>query len=270
MGACATKPKVLKEGGAPEPVKEEVVVATGGGGEAVDKGVAVGEEEKKGFNVEKDIGDVGGDNRLEAEIVDDSNKRRSLSNLFKENEAEKEPTESGKAPAEPEKLETSESCEKPTESAVAKEEPSTAVKEQSVEKPEEALETSKSISKPSDPAVAKEEPLTVKEQSVEKSEEPIKQEKAVTEEPAVVPLQETLKSETPAEPVPVSGTVNAPVKVETLKSEIPAEPVPVSGTVNAPVKVDTEKVTGEVKPGAAAENTKITETVEEKKPEEAK
>ena len=65
------------------------------------------------------------------------------------------------------------------------------------------------------------------------------------------------------EPVVVPGQ-------ETLKSEIPAEPVPVSGTVNAPVKVDTEKVTGEVKPGAAAENTKITETVEEKKPEEAK
>ena len=63
---------MLKEGGAPEPVKEEVVVATGGGGEVVDKGAAVDEEEKKGFNVEKDIGDVGGDNRLEAEIVDDS------------------------------------------------------------------------------------------------------------------------------------------------------------------------------------------------------
>ena len=88
---------------------------------------------------------------------------------------------------------------------------------------------------------------------MEKSEEPIKQEKAVTEEPAVVPLQETLKSETPAEPVPISGTVNAPVKVETLKSEIPAEPVPVSGTVNAPVKVDTEKVTGEVTPGSEGE-----------------
>lgn len=260
MGACATKPKVLKEGGTPEPVKEEVVVATGGGDEVVDKGAAVDEEEeKRGVTVEKDIG---GDYKLEteiAEIVDDSNKRRSLSNLFKENEAEKEPTESDKAPAEPEKLETSESSENPTVLAVAKEEPSTAVKEQSVEKPEEPvkqekvvaeapekLETSKSTNKPSEPAVVKEEPLTVKERSAEKSEEPIKQEKTVTEEPVVVPGQET------------------------LKSEIPAEPVPVSGAVNAPVKVDTEKVTGEVTPGEAPENTKITETVEEKKPEEAK
>jgi hypothetical protein len=86
----------------------------------------------------------------------------------------------------------------------------------------------------------------VKEQSVEKPEEPIKQEKVVTEEPVVVPGQET------------------------VKSEIPAESVPVSGTVNAPVKVDTEKVTSEVTPGAAAEKTKITETIEEKKPEETK
>jgi hypothetical protein len=84
MGACATKPKVLKEGETPEPVKEEVLVATGGGDEVVDKGVAVEEEEKKVVNVEKDTGDVGADNKVEAEIVDDSSKRRSLSNLFKE------------------------------------------------------------------------------------------------------------------------------------------------------------------------------------------
>ncbi|KAL3611697.1 hypothetical protein D5086_002717 [Populus alba] len=108
MGACATKPKVLKEGETPEPVKEEVVVATGGGDEVVDKGVAVEEEEKKVVNVEKDTGAVGADNKVEAEIVDDSSKRRSLSNLFKENEAGKEPAESDKAPAEPEKSETSE------------------------------------------------------------------------------------------------------------------------------------------------------------------
>jgi hypothetical protein len=82
MGACATKPEVLKEGETPEPAKEEVVVATGGDVQVEDKVVAVDEEEKK-VVFEKDIGDAGGDKVEETEIVDD-NKRRSLSNLFKE------------------------------------------------------------------------------------------------------------------------------------------------------------------------------------------
>ncbi|XP_024446733.1 uncharacterized protein LOC7487190 isoform X2 [Populus trichocarpa] len=128
MGACATKPEVLKEGETPEPAKEEVVVATGGDVQVEDKVVAVDEEEKK-VVFEKDIGDAGGDKVEETEIVDD-NKRRSLSNLFKENEKGKEPKESDKAPAEQEKPETSET-KKPTEPEVPKEEPST-VKEEPV------------------------------------------------------------------------------------------------------------------------------------------
>ncbi|KAJ6761504.1 hypothetical protein OIU74_024203 [Salix koriyanagi] len=125
MGACATKPKALKEGETPEPAMEEVVVTTGGDVQVEDKAVAVDEEEKK-VVFEKDISDAGGDKVEETEIVDD-NKRRSLSNLFKENEKGKEPTESDDAPAEQEKPETSES-NKPTEPEVPKEEPS-AVKE---------------------------------------------------------------------------------------------------------------------------------------------
>ncbi|KAB5511975.1 hypothetical protein DKX38_029003 [Salix brachista] len=82
MGACATKPKALKEGETPEPAMEEVVVTTGGGVQVEDKVVAVDEEEKK-VVFEKDISDAGGDKVEETEIVDD-NKRRSLSNLFKE------------------------------------------------------------------------------------------------------------------------------------------------------------------------------------------
>ncbi|KAL3564802.1 hypothetical protein D5086_032848 [Populus alba] len=82
MGACATKPEVLKEGETPEPAKEEVVVATGDDVQVEDKAVAVDEEEKK-VVFEKDIGAAGGDKVEETEIVDD-NKRRSLSNLFKE------------------------------------------------------------------------------------------------------------------------------------------------------------------------------------------
>ncbi|KAJ6296972.1 hypothetical protein OIU78_022654 [Salix suchowensis] len=125
MGACATKPKALKEGETPEPAMEEVVVTTGGDVQVEDKAVAVDEEEKK-VVFEKDISDAGGDKVEETEIVDD-NKRRSLSNLFKENEKGKEPTESDDAPAEQEKPETSES-NKPTEPEVPKEEPP-AVKE---------------------------------------------------------------------------------------------------------------------------------------------
>ena len=82
MGACATKPKVLKEGETPEPAMEEVVVTTGGDVQVEDKVVAVDEEDKK-VVFEKDISDAGGDKVEESEIVDD-NKRRSLSNLFKE------------------------------------------------------------------------------------------------------------------------------------------------------------------------------------------
>ncbi|KAG5224060.1 neurofilament heavy polypeptide [Salix suchowensis] len=126
MGACATKPKALKEGETPEPAMEEVVVTTGGDVQVEDKAVAVDEEEKK-VVFEKDISDAGGDKVEETEIVDD-NKRRSLSNLFKENEKGKEPTESDDAPAEQEKPETSET-KKPTEPEVPKEEPS-AVKEE--------------------------------------------------------------------------------------------------------------------------------------------
>ncbi|KAB5511944.1 hypothetical protein DKX38_028972 [Salix brachista] len=122
MGACATKPTVLKEGETPEPAMEEAVVTTGGDVQVEDKVVAVDEEEKK-VVFEKDISDAGGDKVEETEIVDD-NKRRSLSNLFKENEKGKEPTESDDAPAEQVKPET----EKPTEPEVPKEEPS-AVKE---------------------------------------------------------------------------------------------------------------------------------------------
>ncbi|KAJ6744411.1 hypothetical protein OIU79_030689 [Salix purpurea] len=125
MGACATKPKALKEGETPEPAMEEVVVTTGGDVQVEDKVVAVDEEDKK-VVFEKDISDAGGDKVEETEIVDD-NKRRSLSNLFKENEKGKEPTESDDAPAEQEKPETSET-NKPTEPEVPKEEPS-AVKE---------------------------------------------------------------------------------------------------------------------------------------------
>ncbi|XP_011014014.1 PREDICTED: neurofilament heavy polypeptide-like isoform X3 [Populus euphratica] len=128
MGACATKPEVLKEGETPEPAKEEVMVATGGDVQVEDKVVAEDEEEKK-VVFEKDIGDAGGDKVEETEIVDDS-KRRSLSNLFKENEKGKEPKESDKAPAEQEKPETSET-KKPTEPEVPKEESST-VKEEPV------------------------------------------------------------------------------------------------------------------------------------------
>uniref|UniRef100_A0A6N2LWH7 Uncharacterized protein n=1 Tax=Salix viminalis TaxID=40686 RepID=A0A6N2LWH7_SALVM len=126
MGACATKPKSLKEGETPEPAMEEVVVTTGGDVQVEDKAVAVDEEEKK-VVFEKDISDAGGEKVEETEIVDD-NKRRSLSNLFKENEKGKEPTESDDEPAEQEKPETSET-NKPTEPEEPKEEPS-AVKEE--------------------------------------------------------------------------------------------------------------------------------------------
>ncbi|KAJ6697467.1 hypothetical protein OIU85_003803, partial [Salix viminalis] len=82
MGACATKPTVWKEGETPEPAMEEAVVTTGVDVQVEDKVVAVDEEEKK-VVFEKDISDAGGDKVEETEIVDD-NKRRSLSNLFKE------------------------------------------------------------------------------------------------------------------------------------------------------------------------------------------
>ncbi|KAJ6422812.1 hypothetical protein OIU84_027730 [Salix udensis] len=82
MGACATKPKALKEGETPEPAMEEAVATTGGDVQVEDKVVAVDEEDKK-VVFEKDFSDAGGDKVEETEIVDD-NKRRSLSNLFKE------------------------------------------------------------------------------------------------------------------------------------------------------------------------------------------
>ncbi|KAG5223953.1 neurofilament heavy polypeptide [Salix suchowensis] len=94
--------------------------SSGGGARGSCPSVAVDEEEKK-VVFEKVISDAGGDKVEETEIVDD-NKRRSLSNLFKENEKGKEPTESDDAPAEQEKPETSES-NKPTEPEVPKEEP---------------------------------------------------------------------------------------------------------------------------------------------------
>ena len=83
MGACATKPKALKEGETPEPAMEEVVVTTGGDVQVEDKVVAVDEEEKN-VVFEKDISDAGGDKVEETTEIVDDNKRRSLSNLFKE------------------------------------------------------------------------------------------------------------------------------------------------------------------------------------------
>lgn len=162
MGACATKPKVLKEGETPEPAMEEVVVATGGDVQIEDKVVAVDEEEKK-VVFEKDIGDAGGDKVEETTEIVDDNKRRSLSNLFKENEKGKEPKESDEAPAEQETSET----KKPTEPEVHKEEPS-AVKEEPVKVETEkvtseftpAAATAPAPAAPPPPAEAAAEPKT--------------------------------------------------------------------------------------------------------------
>ncbi|XP_061943556.1 flocculation protein FLO11 [Populus nigra] len=204
MGACATKPEVLKEGQTPEPAKEEVVVATGGDVQVEDKVVAVDEEEKK-VVFEKDIGDVGGDKVEETEIVDD-NKRRSLSNLFKENEKGKEPKESDKASAEQEKPETSET-KKPTEPEVPKEEPST-VKEEPVV-----------VIEPKDVNA----PVKVE---TEKVTSEVKPETSETKKPTEPEVPEEESSTVKEEPVVViePKDVNAPVKVETEKvtSEVAA------------------------------------------------
>ncbi|KAJ6854609.1 neurofilament heavy polypeptide-like isoform X1 [Populus alba x Populus x berolinensis] len=238
MGACATKPEVLKEGETPEPAKEEVVVATGGDVQVEDKAVAVDEEEKK-VVFEKDIGDAGGDKVEETEIVDD-NKRRSLSNLFKENEKGKEPKESDKAPAEQEKPETSET-KKPTEPEVPKEEPST-VKEEPV-----VLIEPKDVNAP------------VKVET-EKVTSEVKPETSETKKPTEPEVPEEESSTVKEEPVVViePKDVNAPVKVETEK--VTSEVTP------AAAEPKTTETLGEKKP--VGTETKTTETVGEKKPEE--
>ncbi|PHT31928.1 hypothetical protein CQW23_28265 [Capsicum baccatum] len=80
MGACATKPKDLK-GEAPEDAPEnvpaaEVAASTKEAGEVISKDVVVVAEEE----VKKEIEEGGGADD------DDADRRRSLSNLFKENE----------------------------------------------------------------------------------------------------------------------------------------------------------------------------------------
>ncbi|KAJ8767219.1 hypothetical protein K2173_013616 [Erythroxylum novogranatense] len=87
MGACATKPKVAKddEGKAPVPppetVKEEVAADV-----KKEEVTGVAEEEKK--VVEREVGDQGHGKVKDVDddhkVDDDSSKRRSLSNLFKE------------------------------------------------------------------------------------------------------------------------------------------------------------------------------------------
>lgn len=78
MGACATKPKDLK-GEAPEDAPEnvpaaEVAASTKEAGEVISKDVVVVAEEE----VKKEIQEGGGADD------DDADRRRSLSNLFKE------------------------------------------------------------------------------------------------------------------------------------------------------------------------------------------
>ncbi|KAF9660933.1 hypothetical protein SADUNF_Sadunf19G0015200 [Salix dunnii] len=165
MGACATKPKVLKEGETPEPAMEEVVVATGGDVQVEDKVVAVDEEEMK-VVFEKDIGDAGGDKVEETTEIVDDNKRRSLSNLFKENEKGKEPKESDEAPAEQETSET----KKPTEPEVHKEEPS-AVKEEPVKVETEKVTSEVTPAPAPPPAEAAAEPKTTETLEEKKPEQ---------------------------------------------------------------------------------------------------
>lgn len=90
MGGCATKPKVLKEASAPEPVKEEKAGAVEepvkNEKEAAVVVVSVNEEEAEKTDKKEEEGD---DHKVK-EIVDDDRvddqdiKRRSLSHLFKE------------------------------------------------------------------------------------------------------------------------------------------------------------------------------------------
>lgn len=82
MGACATKPKVLKEepGKAPEPVKEEEVAA----GAVPEEVVAVVEEEKKVVKREIGVGDMVKEIVDDDKVDDQGSKRRSLSHLFKQ------------------------------------------------------------------------------------------------------------------------------------------------------------------------------------------
>ncbi|KAJ8765290.1 hypothetical protein K2173_011987 [Erythroxylum novogranatense] len=109
MGACATKPKVAKdnEGKAPVPppetVKEEVAAEV-----KKEEVTGVAEEEKK--VVEREVGDQGHGKVKDVDddhkVDDDSSKRRSLSNLFKEKEGEKQIPEADNKPVEQVKQET--------------------------------------------------------------------------------------------------------------------------------------------------------------------
>ncbi|KAJ9177727.1 hypothetical protein P3X46_012916 [Hevea brasiliensis] len=262
MGACATKPKVLKDDAqapvpSPETAAEEVVPQ-------------VNKKEKQSVPVidevkDKKVVESEGDDRIK-EIVDDdkaedhSTKRRSLSHFFKESEDVKESAESVKAPEEPVKPESSvtEKPKGPTvlERSVTLINPAEPV---TVETPltKESVEPAKEEQLGSEPAVSLKQGLS----TAEKAREPEKGEQKVTEKPVEPLKQEPLATEKSAE-------VSETKLPEAKKSEIPVEPNPRLSVAGGPVKVVAEKVIGAT--SAAVDPKTSTGTTVEKKSEEIK
>ncbi|XP_017984080.1 PREDICTED: cyclin-dependent kinase inhibitor 1C [Theobroma cacao] len=207
MGGCATKPKVLKgdEGEVPAPVPppeptKEPIPAVPEAKEAADV-VAQGEKKVEDDHANEAVNAKGvgeAENVADDDKVDDqANKRRSLSNLFKENE-KKGSAESDDSPSEVAEQVSPELVQQESVEPV-KQEPVEPVKQESVE--------------------------PVQTESVEpvelESVEPVKQASSETEklkEASVAMDLETAKPVNPVEETSSPESVVAPGKIETEQS----------------------------------------------------
>ncbi|XVE86603.1 hypothetical protein DITRI_Ditri18aG0047100 [Diplodiscus trichospermus] len=267
MGGCATKPKVLKgdEGEVPvpppEPTKEPVPMVP----EAKEAANIAAEGQDK---VEADVfkakdvdeaKEVGNDDKVD----DQTNKRQSLSNLFKENE-NKGSTENDNASSQPMKIESQELV-KQESLETGKQESPVPVKQESAEpvqiksvqpvKQESAgpvkIESLEPVQMKSVEPVKQESAEPIKTESLEpvqiKAVEPVKQELQQPEKQATSDTEKlkeayvTMTPETEAPAKPIEQTykpepvVVAPGKIETEQSiESKAAPDAAATTVNVP------------------------------------
>ncbi|XP_050208425.1 uncharacterized protein LOC126657723 [Mercurialis annua] len=273
MGACATKPKVLKEEGGQAPVPEpepaaveaatveDMITKSRGVDDQIITPVApvVVEEKEKKIVVDDEIAVGEGDGIIK--VDDDQSTKKSLSNLFKEYEIEKATEAIEKASAEVVKQESSET-EKPEE---------LTVKERSLDlsnpaEPEklDQVETEKSVT---------EIPVEMEKHDQVEAEKtvPVETEKSAVLEKQEEPLVTETKPEEPVkpeEPIVIEKTVEiSDTKLPTAElSEKPVEPAVSLPVVDAPAK-ETEKV---IAATPSVETKTGNETSAEKKPEESK
>ncbi|KAJ8769659.1 hypothetical protein K2173_005262 [Erythroxylum novogranatense] len=241
MGACATKPKVAKDKEdtapvpAPETVKEETAAAPAAEVVKKEEVASVIEEEKK--VVEREVGDEGDDKVKDIVEADDdeSSKRRSLGNLFKEKGEEtgaEKVKQEPKEVAEPVTQEQFSEIQNPVKESSVNETPieeplvtEKPAKEQLVTEESKGPVIQKSTEENSAPEEIKEPEAQVVVPVTDKHVESDVKQELFVEAPEALPQEEKTEVPVPVESIPskaVDNVVLVEVEKEKSKEEIPA------------------------------------------------